>query len=110
MAHSSQTKCNGPLTKRQDYITQINKCFCNSGERFENLEQFKQKSSLEKSFKQLSLEDVKKAIDRAEKITKANEQNHKQLIKHSGYSYYRENPALSIHKVVKKILVECGVF
>ena len=24
--------CNGPLTKRQDYITQINKCFCNSGE------------------------------------------------------------------------------
>lgn len=102
--------CNGPLTKRQDYITQINKCFCNSGERFENLEQFKQKSSLEKSFKQLSLDDVKKAIERAEKITKANEQNHKQLIKHSGYSYYRENPALSIHEVVKRILVECGVF
>ena len=42
--------CNRPLTKRQDYITQINKCSCNSGERFENLEQFKQKSSLDAKF------------------------------------------------------------
>lgn len=38
-----------------------------------------------------------------------NVRNGKKLTKYSGYSYYRENPSLSIHEVVKRMLSECGV-
>jgi len=37
-----------------------------------------------------------------------NKENGKQLIRYKGYSYYQNNPALTIHEAVRKILVECG--
>ena len=38
-----------------------------------------------------------------------NEMDGRKLIKYSGYSYYQENPSLSIHQMVEKILTECGI-
>lgn len=57
----------------------------------------------------LHLNDVKDAIKRADILTEQNVKNNKKMVKHSGYAYYRDNPSLSIHEVVKRILVECGV-
>ena len=56
----------------------------------------------------LSLDNVKEAIRRADKINANNEINGK-LIKYKGYEYYRDNPALSIQDVVKMIFKECGI-
>ena len=101
-----KANCNGPLNKRQDYLMQIRQCF---GENFENLEHYKQESAFKRCLAQLTINDVISAIKRAETITLQNSKNQKPLVKHCGYSYYRDNPALSIHEVVRKILTECGI-
>lgn len=55
----------------------------------------------------MSLEDVKGAVKRARRLALQNEKDGKKIVKHSGYSYYPENPSLSINKVVERILTEC---
>lgn len=89
----------------KQYLGPIQQCF---DEKFENLGHFKNESTFKRCLSKLSIDDVKSAIKRAEKITKYNIEN-KKLIKFSGYSYYYENPALSINEVVKKIFIECGI-
>ena len=51
---------------------------------------------------------MKAAIHRAESIARKNKE-HNLLIRYKGYSYYKENPALSIHEMVSDILKECGL-
>ena len=58
----------------------------------------------------LTLDDVKKAIERAEKINSQNILNGYNEENYKGYKYFKENPSLSIHEQVKTILIECGVF
>lgn len=43
-------------------------------------------------------------------IMKVNKDNGKSLIRHGGYEYYEDNPALTMHEAVEKILVECGLY
>lgn len=56
-----------------------------------------------------TLDDVRNAIKRAEKIEAMNKEERKKLIKSSGCSYYRDNPSMSIHEIVKRILSDCGL-
>ena len=98
--------CNGPCSHRSNYLAPIQHVF---GEPFENLDHYKQEDAFKRCLKKLTLNDVKVAIRRAEYITSMNESNKKQLKQYKGYSYYPENPALSIHKAVMKILKECGL-
>lgn len=58
--------------------------------------------------KKLTLDDVRAAVKRAATIMAVNEKDGRTRMQHKGYSYYRDNPALSIHEVVKTILEECG--
>ena len=90
---------------KRKYLGSINRCF---QEKFESLSQYKQESEFHRCLSKLSLEDVFAAVERAEKIRKNNEENSK-VLKCSGYSYYCDNPSLTIDEVVKRILVECGV-
>ncbi len=99
-------ECFGPLNHRKQYLKFIKKCF---NEKFKDLDDYKQEASFKRCLSKLNLEDVKIAIERADKIMQLNKNNNKILVKHSGYSYYRENPALTIYEVVKMILTECGV-
>ena len=46
----------------------------------------------------------------AKEIMKMNKDNGKSLIRHGGYEYYEDNPALTMHEAVEKILVECGLY
>ena len=98
--------CNGPLTHRRNYLEPIQRAF---GERFEDLDHYKQEDAFKRCLRKLTLENVKSAIRRAEAITSVNEDNGKALIKYKSYAYYRDNPALSIHVAVKQILRECGL-
>lgn len=98
--------CNGALTDRSQYLSYINHAF---GEKFENLDQYKHEDNFKRCLGKLSLDDVHKAIQRAEVITENNIRDSKVMEKYKGYSYYRDNPALSIQDAVKKILLECGI-
>ena len=57
----------------------------------------------------MKLDDVKAAIHRAEAITSANLKDQKKTIRYRGYSYFEDNPALSVHEAVRTILKECGL-
>ena len=97
--------CNGHLSNRTQYLSHINKAF---NENFEDLDKYKARDAFHRCLSKLTLENVKAAIDRAEIITNMNEVNDVKINTHYGYKYYDENPSLSIWKVVKKILVDCG--
>lgn len=99
-------KCNGPLSDRSQYLSHINQAF---HEQFENLDQYKHEANFKRCLAQLDLNDVQAAIQRAKKITKINEENGKALTHYGKYKYYADNPALSIHEVIEKMLQECGL-
>lgn len=100
-------KCNGSLTDRTQYLSHINQIF---GEKFENLDQYKHENNFKRCLSKLGLDDVRAAIQRAKEIMKMNKDNGKSLIRHGGYEYYEDNPALTMHEAVEKILVECGLY
>lgn len=97
--------CFSQFTDRKQYLIPIQQCF---NEKFEDLGHYKNESAFKRCLSKLSIDDVKLAVKRADKIAKYNIEN-KKLIKLSGYSYFDENPALSINEVVKRILTECGI-
>ena len=47
-------------------------------------------------------------IQRAKEIMKMNKDNGKSLIRHGGYEYYEDNPALTMHEAVEKIWSSAG--
>ena len=99
--------CNGPLSHRSQYLHPINQAF---DENFEDLDHYKHEKEFKRCLSKLTIEDVKEAIRRGDIITANNSENENVSIQYKGYAYYRDNPALSIHEVVKNIMKECGVF
>lgn len=70
---------------------------------------YKKEHNYRKILSQLTLDNVKIAIKRAEEIEKENIAiNTSKNI--SSFSYFEENPSLSIHKVIQDILNEVGLF
>ena len=94
------------LTHRGQYLEHINRAF---GESFANLDQYKHEDEFKRCLRKISLDDVREAIERADVIMANNQRNAKTLLQYKGYTYYRDNPALSIHDAVRIMLVECGI-
>ena len=99
--------CSGPLTHRSQYLKHINKIF---GECFEDLDHYKQEDNFKRCLSKLTLDDAKKAVKRAEKITEANKENGMTVLQHKGYTYFKDNPSLSVHEIIKGMMTECGVY
>lgn len=98
--------CNGPFTHRSNYLEPIRKAF---EESFEDLDHFKKEDTFKRCLSKLRLDDVKSALCRADKIMINNIRDEKKLTQYKGYSYYRDNPALTVQNAVKSILSECGL-
>ena len=96
--------CFSTLNHRKKYLTYINKAF---DEKFESMDEYKHEDNFKRCLGKISLEDVIKAIERSETIMKNNENNGYTLHKYKGFSYYKENPALEVWRVVKLILSDC---
>ncbi|MDY4592410.1 MAG: RloB domain-containing protein [Eubacteriales bacterium] len=75
---------------------------------FISLDQYKTENNFNKCLSKISLKEVHNAIDRAEKIMNNNSNIYK-VIEYKKYSYYQENPSLTIWKHIKNILKECGI-
>lgn len=98
--------CNGHQNGKSDYLKNINKAF---GESFVDLSDFKKEPNFKRCLSKLSLNDVKNAIQRADAITSKNEKDDIPKEKYKGYCFYKDNPALSIHEIIRQILDECNL-
>lgn len=98
--------CNGSLTNRTQYLPHVNKAY---SEKFENLDQYKHEDNFKRCLNKLSLNDVKEAIKRSEKIMENKVANGEHQEQYKGFTYYKDNPALTICESVKSIFAECGL-
>lgn len=101
-----KSNCNAPFTHRSQYITPINKAF---DESFEDMAQYKHEKNFKRILSKLTLEDVKKAINRAKVIQLNNESRRYVLHEYKGYRYYKENPALEVGTIIEKIFKDCKI-
>lgn len=101
-----KTNFSKPVEKPKDYLKHINKAFNFS---FKNLEQYKKETNFKNLLSKLTLDDVINAIERAYEIQGINKQACKQE-SFCKYEYYKENPSLSIHEIIDKILKDCGIY
>ena len=95
----------GSISSRSQYLNNINSVF---GTKFQGLKEYKVEKNFNQILSQITLEDVKIAITRADKIIKQRKSEDDPL-KFSGYEWYERNPSLSVHSAINKILLECGV-
>ena len=96
--------CSGMLDSKSQYLPLINQAF---GERFETLSKYKERDNFHRCLSKLSIEDVCKAVCRAETIMNSHKKIHRE-VNYASYKYYKENPSLSIWVSIKQILVDCG--
>lgn len=94
----------GSLANRRQYLVPLNRAY---GENFDNLIQYKQEEQFKRILSKLTLADVRSAVQRSKVIMQRNCTNGCIEQKYKGYSYYKENPSLSIWEVVEKILKDC---
>ena len=101
-----KTDCNGAKTHRKQYLPELNKAY---DEKFEDLQEYKRENDFKRILKKLTIEDVISAVKRAEAIMKRNEKSGYRLQQYKEYSFYKENPSLSVWEIVDKILKECEI-
>lgn len=73
------------------------------------LDDFKKEREFKSILSEITLQDVKEAIRRSDVIIRSLEQDGYRKREYKGYEYYHENPSLSLHDVVSKILIESGL-
>ncbi|MCM1054626.1 MAG: RloB family protein [Bacteroides sp.] len=98
--------CRAPSADRRQYLELINKGF---GARFPSMNEYKKEKGFKDCLKKISLEDVAEAVNRAERIIQDKKNNGIKLEKYKNCEYYRDNPSLSVHTVIKDILEQCKV-
>lgn len=96
--------CNGVLTNRKQYLPHINRAY---NENFENLDQYKHEDNFKRCLSKLSLNNVKDAITRSKRIMDSKFDNGDTQEQYKGFTYYKDNPALTIWESVETILQEC---
>jgi len=89
-----------PVFNTHAYINDVRRIYALSPEA-----DIKEKDNLEKILSQISLEDVKDAIRRAEQIRSNKLESDRKLI--NGVVCY-DNPDFSLHNFIKVVLKECG--
>ncbi len=77
------------------------------GENFENMDEYKHENNFKRILSQLTLQDVRDAVERAKQIMKRNAENGYVLQEYKGYRYFKENPSLAVWEVIERVLVEC---
>ena len=98
--------CSGTLSHRNNYLSFINRAF---GEKFSSMNDYKHENNFKKCLAQLTIEDVRNAIQRSKDIMTQNLKKGYILQEYRGYTYYRENPSLSVWEVVERILNDCNL-
>lgn len=78
--------------------------------RYTDINQFKSYDEFQAILDEfVTLDTIKQAIERAESIVQNNADNRKIKETHKGVTFYRDNPDVSVHEVVKLIFEVCEV-
>lgn len=96
--------CNGHITHRKNYLDPINNAY---GECFNSMDEYKKETNFKRCLGKLDLSNVNEAINRAKGIMQRNNDNGYTLQQYKKYTYYKENPSLSIWEIIEKILKDC---
>lgn len=88
------------LSDRTQYLRYINKVF---DEHFQSLDDFKREADTKRCLSKITLDDVEAAVKRATEIMAGNAGKYSQ-VEYKRVKYYRENPALTVHEVVERML------
>lgn len=91
---------------RNHYLQYINKYY---NENFESMSDYKKEDNFEKILSKIDINDVKKAILNSEKIIQNKYNQGYTEMNYRKYKYFRENPSLNIHIIIKKIFKEVGI-
>lgn len=98
--------CNAELANADGYLRHINSAFSAS---FESMKKYKEEANFKRCLGELSLADVKTAIDRAKNIMLRNQRDGYPLTQYKGYAYYIHNPSLDLWQPIEAMLQECGL-
>lgn len=102
--HKKQQK--GSVSHRKQYVKGINQAY---NENFQFIDDYKEEENFKRILKKIELKDVICAVKNANEIRKMNEENSKDRCRTYGkFTYYTENPDLTINECVEQILKECG--
>lgn len=98
---------NYTVQDRHSYLAQVNRWFHRN---YASIDEFKSHDEFQNILDEfVTLDSIKLAISRAEKIVQTNVDDGKTKETYKGITFYRDNPDISVHEVVKLIFEVCDV-
>ncbi len=98
--------CNTKFSFRTQYLDAINK---NYNTNFQFLKEYKKEKNFKRILERIELSDIINAINRAKQIKENNKNNNCERNEYKGFEYYIENPDLTVHLIIEKILKDCKI-
>lgn len=95
--------CNTKYISNGAYLSKLNQVFHAN---FLSLDEFKNQKNLKACLNKFTLQDVCYAIKQAEALMKQRSQEDNPIL-YRKESYFKSNPALSVHSLIKEILIQC---
>lgn len=96
--------CNAQLADRKQYLKFLQDGF---HEPFSSMSEYKKEDNFKRCLKKITLDDVLAAIERAEKIMANNQSSGNEPVEYKKFTYYTENPSLSVHEIIADIFKQC---
>ena len=95
------------VQNRHSYLPLINSWFHRN---YSSIDEFKSEVEFQKILKEyVTLDSIQQAICRAEKIVQNNVTDNKRRETYKGITFFRDNPDVSVHEVVKMVFEVCKV-
>lgn len=91
---------------RKQYIEEINRVY---GTNFDRMKDNKHKAPFDNLLAKINLSDVKGAVKNAKKIRTTQLKNGNTMVEYKGFSYFRENPDLTVNECVEQIILDCKI-
>ena len=92
---------------RHSYLTLVNRWFHRN---YGSIDEFKNHNEFQRILDEfVTMDSIKMAISRAEKIVENNGNDKKTKDTYKGVTFFRDNPDISVHEVVHMILEVCEV-
>lgn len=91
---------------QQDYLNKLKKLYNLPG--IKTLEEFKKENNFKKILKQITLEDVERAIKNGKALEMENRKVYQSKKTH-GFEYFEENPSTNMHVILADILKDVGI-
>ncbi len=98
---------NYAVQDRYSYLAPVNRWFHRN---YTSIDEFKSHEEFQDILDEfVTLDSIRLAISRAEKIVQKNGEDRKTKETYKGFTFFRDNPDISVHKVIQMIFEVCEV-